>query len=75
MRASDRRGSRMDAGVYIALLFLVGRGKILILLELPMRDMLSSGQNIGSKGLSGKILRNKGLVTGIVPAACASDWF
>jgi len=34
-----------------------------------------SGQNIGSKGLSRKILRYKGLAVGIVAAAFASEWF
>jgi hypothetical protein len=59
--------------IYIDLLFLVGRGKILILLELPRVDMRGSGQNIGSKGLSDKILRNKGLAVG--SGAFASEWF
>jgi hypothetical protein len=55
--------------------FFVARGKILILLPLGELDRPLIGQNIGTKGVGRKILRNKELAAQIRPAAFWWDWF
>jgi hypothetical protein len=75
MRWEEPAGAWARDGMWRYLIFfLLGRGKILILLRLGGVDMPCSGQNLGSKGLRGKILRNKELAEQRVVAAFASDW-
>jgi hypothetical protein len=71
MRWDDPAG--FGAPRYGSDFFGLARGKILILLRLRGLDRPSSRQNIGSKGLTGKILRNKGLAAWIGPAAFVSE--
>ena len=76
MRRDLPAGAWAVEGIGRYLIFLLlGPGKILILLRLRGVDMPWSGQNIGSKGLRGKILRDKELAAHKVIAAFASDWF
>ena len=76
MRRDDPADAWAVEGIGRYLIFLLlGPGKILILLRLRGVDMPWSGQNPGSKGLRGKILRNKELAEQRVVAAFASDWF
>src|ERR1022692_3250902 len=49
-------------------------GKILILLGLRRGDLHPSGQNIGTKGLRDKILRNKELDEKRVPSPLIANW-
>ena len=49
-------------------------GKTLILLGLRRGDLPSSGQNIGTKGLRDKILRNKELDEKRVPSPLIANW-
>lgn len=73
----DLGSSRVADGVrrMCVQFFFVARGKILILLPLGELDRPLIGQNIGTKGVGRKILRNKALATQIRPAAFWSDWF
>jgi len=71
MRCDGPAGASAPAGRRI---FFSTLGKILILLELRRGYLASSAQNLGSKGLTGKILRNKELAVETRAAARASDW-
>lgn len=61
--------SAVEAGMF----FFGARGKILILLWLRRAYLSWRVQNLGSKGLAGKILVNKELATQIGFALCASE--
>ena len=54
-------------------LFLLLRGKVLRAWELTRGDIPMQRQNTESQELAGKILRNKELLTQIVPATFVSD--
>lgn len=69
----ERWDHRQSAGG-IPSFFSLDVGKILILLGLQRGDRPSSGQNIGTKGLRGKILRNKELDEERVPSPLIANW-
>jgi len=69
----ERLEHRQSAGG-IPLFFSLDVDKILILLGLRRRDLPPSGQNIGSKELSGKILRNKELGEERVRTSRIANW-